>query len=184
MSAWGQGIKRHADKMSAYIVDKNHIRFLVEAANSWRLATYNDLNFRWFWRDEWHELRYGESERAAEVANMLWLENIRSVSHRYPNESSATLPGPKHQDFVLAPGDFGQVIFDQYEPAQVLKSCDCYEYQTCEHDEWEESEAYAFIQALRHRAWHAVQGYEQAQWGAPKTIAERRAEYRSARQVA
>jgi hypothetical protein len=28
-----------------------------------------------------------------------------------------------------------------FDPVQVLKSCDCYEYQSCEHDGWEDSEA-------------------------------------------
>lgn len=98
---------------------------------------------------------------------MLWRENIASVSARYPNESSATLPGPCNEDFVIRPSncrnDFGLI-----NPVQVLKSCDCYNYQSCEHEGWMASEAHAFIQALREAAIDALPGYEQAVWGAPR----------------
>lgn len=115
---------------------------------------------------------------------MLWRENIKSVSHRYPHESSATLPGPRDCEFVITESDFGCVLlWDHFDPAQVLKACDCFEYQSCEHDEWESSEAHAFIQSLRSSAWHALPEYDGAEWGAPKTIAEKRAEYR-AKQIA
>jgi hypothetical protein len=102
---------------------------------------------------------------------MLWLENIKSVSHRYPNESSGTLPGPIRENFVIMATDIPACLAE-FKPVQVFKSCDCYAYQTCEHDEWEASEAHTFIQSLRNSAWHALPGYDDAEWGAPelKTI--------------
>jgi hypothetical protein len=49
-------------------------------------------------------------------------------------------------------------------PAAVFKALDCYEYQSCEHAEWEDSEAKSFCDALRKRAGTKVPGYEEAPW--------------------
>jgi len=151
--------------MSAYIVDRNHILYLVAAAASPTIEPHG--GFRWFHDGEWHDLRPDGFERGAEVANLLWRENIASVSARYPKESSATLPGPCNESFVIEPADF-PAWFRVFDSVQVIKACDCYEYQSCEHEGWKTSEAHAFISALRSAAWHALPGYEEAEWGAPR----------------
>src|ERR1035438_1724557 len=89
--------------MSAYIVDRNHILYLLASAVSPAIAPHG--RFAWFHESEWSEVHPGDPERAADVANMLWRENIASVSARYPNESSATLPGPCNEDCVIQPAD-------------------------------------------------------------------------------
>lgn len=162
--------KQNHTKMSAYIVDKDHILYLVEAAMSRQLSRHGG-QFSWYHGEpgEHFQLGAGDYERAAEVANMLWQENIKSVSARYPNESSATLPGPVGEDFVIASHDFSFTGFN-IEPVQVLASCDCYVYQSCEHEGWQSSEAHAFIERLRSHAWHALPGYDKAEWGAPKRM--------------
>ena len=151
--------------MSAYIVDREHILYLVTAAVSPNLEPHR--TFRWFYNGRWQELSWGDNERAADVANILWRENIASVSARYPNESSATLPGPRYENFVIEPADF-PVSFETIDPVQVIKACDCYEYQSCEHDAWHKSEAHAFVSTVRSAAWHALPGYQNAAWGAPR----------------
>jgi hypothetical protein len=155
--------------MSAYIVDKEHIVYLVSAAMSRRITHYRA--FSWYWKDapqiqDRHRKLEGDHEQAAEVANMLWRENIKSVSHRYPNESSSTLPGPINTDWTVEAADFRFASLTP-DPVQVLKSIACYEYQTCEHPEFEQSEAYAFVKALESAAIGALPGYDDAEWGAP-----------------
>jgi hypothetical protein len=151
--------------MSAYIVDRNHILYLLASAVSPVITPHGRL--AWFHEGEWSEVHPGDLERTADVANMLWRENIASVSARYPNESSATLPGPCNEDCVIRPADFPH-SFGPFNPVQVIKSCDCYEYQSCEHDGWKTSEASAFISALRTAAQSALPGYDEAAWGAPR----------------
>lgn len=157
--------------MSAYICDRDHIVYLIEAALSHEIGRSGGGTFSWYHRgapnsaDRHKQLGGGEYERAAEIANMLWMENIKSVSHRYPGESSATLPGPIDENFVIEPGDFR--VFRRIRPIQVLKACKCYAYQSCEHPEWEQSEAYAFIESLKESAIASLPGYEDAEWGAP-----------------
>jgi hypothetical protein len=93
------------------------------------------------------------------------------VSHRYPNESSATLPGPIGESFVIESHHMSQAVWPEIDPVQVIKACDCYEYQSCEHDGWADSEACRFITSLRKGAAHALPGYDGADWGAPKPMA-------------
>lgn len=151
--------------MSAFIVSKNHILFLITAALSRNICTYG---FTWHHNKQHHELPPGDFKRAADVGNLLWQENIRSVSHRYPGESSATLPGTRGNDgFVITEADIA-AVFDRADPVQVIKSCDCYEYQSCEHDGWPDSEACAIITKLRREACNSLPGYHAAEWGAPE----------------
>lgn len=152
--------------MSAYICDKQHIIYLLAAAMSYRLNRESSA-MRWYWSDtnERNELRSGDFEKAADVGNMLWRENITSVSTRYRGGSSANLPGPVGEDFVITTKDLSNVA--NIDPVQVLKSVHCYEYQTCEHDDWKKSEAFAFCDALKSRACRSLVGYDEAAWGAP-----------------
>ena len=150
--------------MSVYIVDRDHILYLVGAAVSPSIESHGI--FRWFHNNKLQELRANDFERAAEVANLLWRENIASVSARYPNESSATLPGPCRKNFVIEPRDF-PASFKEFNLVQVIKACDCYDYHACEHTGWPTSEARAFVSTLRRAAWYALPGYDEAAWGAP-----------------
>lgn len=155
--------------MSAYIVDRNHIVYLLTAAMSRRLNSCGGT-FSWY-AGERPNLKRGELSstdyrRAVEVANMLWSENVKSVRDRYDHRGD-DLPGPNDRNYTVTLADFNGTVWDSTEPVQVLKACDCYEYQSCEHDGWPASEAHAFIEGLRGRAWRALVGYDDAKWGAP-----------------
>lgn len=167
--------------MSAYIVDRKHVVYLVQSALTFAMKARGG-GFSWVAKDPTKPGGYrrekiehgGDFARAASAANMLWMENIKSVSHRYPNESNATLPGPIGEDFVIKASAF-KICAAQPDLAQLFKAIDCFCYQSCEHDEWEQSEAFAFCQALRETAWSSLPGYEDAAWGAPEPVRVRRA---------
>jgi len=145
--------------MSAYIVDRDHIAYLVEAGR--RLGVHCPLS--WYHDGRHHKLNELTVDA---VAQMLWSENVASVCSRYPDCSPDDLPGPG----MGWPYAYGvhRCTLRHVEPVQVLKSLNCYEYQSCEHDGWKASEARAFCKALRSAATHALPGYEEAAWGAPK----------------
>lgn len=161
--------------MSAYIVSKEHITYLVQSALALSNAPRRSSHaFRWSYADpcrpggwEHAEICCGDYDKAAEVANLIWQENIKSVSHRYPGESSGTLPGPIGGSFVVEPSDFA-AYFEYPDPVQVLKSCDCLEYQSCEHPDWHASQALAFLDTLRKLAWTSLPSYDSKTWGAPE----------------
>lgn len=133
-------------------------------------------SFRWVWDVDRKnggymdgQLACNDYKRAAEVANMLWQECIKSVSYRYPGETTETLPGVIGENYQITEADFDGPLFDaDFSPVQVLKSIACYSYQSCEHDEWEDSEAFAFCRALEKHAIAILPGYEEAEWGAPE----------------
>ncbi len=152
--------------MSAFIVGRNHILYLVSSATSPLIAEFG--KFGWHHDKQWHVLRSKDPETAAELGNLLWRENIKSISARYPRRSSGALPGPSERNFVIVPADF-PTPFKVFDPIQVIKSCDCFEYHSSVHPGWNTSAAKEFISALRREAWHAIPGYETAEWGAPKS---------------
>jgi len=155
--------------MSAYIVDRNHILYLVEAGGAvkitWQMPACDT-----------HSLGYGEIQRgacdAARIANILWQENIRSVCYRYPDVTEATAPGPIGEEFTVDTEEFTRPHWHHFDAVQVIKAAKCYAYQSCEHETWEDSEANEYIRALIH--WHIdrLAYYDDAIWGAPPTVAK------------
>lgn len=152
--------------MSAYVVDENHINYLIHAG----LTLQRQYGLRWVWNVNRKAGTYESGqltrENAEEVGQKLWDENIRSVEFRYPDciEDRERMPGPVDCNF-----DFHyRIRLDAVDPLQVLMSCACYRYQSCEHHEWPESEACAIIEALEDKAISCLPGYEDCTWGAPK----------------
>ena len=152
--------------MSAYIVNRSHIRALVDFGLRPRYRCHGGLS--WVFdidRDgpgsyTRRELPLADWERAAEVGQMLWDENIASVSHRYPGNRD-DLPGPVGDSL-----EYGAHVtpLRKLSPVEVLKALSGYEYQSCEHPGWLASEAKAFCDALRSRAICDLDGYDDAAW--------------------
>ncbi|VGO12402.1 hypothetical protein PDESU_00954 [Pontiella desulfatans] len=159
--------------MSAYIVAKEHVAYLAAMAMAGTGKPYGG-GLEWYHGESSRDcIREGELTAAVEAANMLWKENMISVAHRY-SDPVEELPGDRYVEDDITEAD---VAFQQatvaFEPVQVLKSCNCLEYQSCEHPGWEASEAHAFLQALKDKAVRALPGYERARWGAPVAKAEK-----------
>lgn len=137
--------------MSAYIVDRKHIEYLVRAMHSRRIAGINH--------------RYEPAETLALEANMLAAATAASVNCRYSETEAA--------DTWEARDFHGASPWLEINPVELLKAIACYEYQSCEHGGWEGSRAYAYCERLRQRAINALHGYDAAPWGAPPTTAEK-----------
>lgn len=152
--------------MSAYIVDREHIVYLVKSC-------MNIDGFGWTFKNKYNMADYGTYfDNALRVANMLWIENMDSVCFRYPGsvDDPEGLPGPIGEDFIITENDLVFQFHRPFDPVQVLKACQCYAYQTCEHPDWKESEANAFIDALEQFYISRLPGYESAKWGAPRYL--------------
>lgn len=154
--------------MSAYICDKHHLIYLAKAADS-RCGSQHHCSFSYYHDEERHYIHASDYEAQAEAATMLLMENIKSVSYRYKQSTSAGLPGPTSIDIITS-RDITRTSFRTMDPVQVIKACDCYTYQACEHPGWKTSKAKAFINSLRNAAAHALPGYDDAKWGAPEPI--------------
>jgi hypothetical protein len=160
--------------MSAYMVEREHIQYLLSAAMSRQINKSGGM-FTWFHAGHRYELNYSTADA---VGQMLWDENRRSIEARYPDtaEDFTNAPGPIGEDFVYS--HTHAPVWSTYDPVQVLKSVDCLEYQSCEHDGWKDSQAKVFLLMLSNSATYALPGYDDAKWGAPKTDHERRAAHR------
>lgn len=143
--------------MSAYIVSHDHIRYLVDAAMSRRITQHGNV----YWNGSpFYETDY---QLAAEIGQALWDENVASVNCRYPSN---------HEDRR----DYGQhrsIAGMEFDPVQIIKACHCYEYQSCEHGGWNGSKAERFIKSLEKAAIRALDGYNDAEWGAPEFPSKR-----------
>lgn len=122
--------------MSAWIVSKPHIDYLVMIATS-----IGD--------------RGASIEQRNRIGQVLWTENARSVAYRY-----SAAPSSEVEDYDHAfPG------VEAFEPVKGLKLIDCYEYQSCEHPEWSDSEAKRICAQLRSICIRRLAGYDAAPWG-------------------
>ena len=50
------------------------------------------------------------------------------------------------------------------DPVQVLKACDCYDYQSCETDDYPQSEAKRMIETIKTWAITTLPSYDKAEW--------------------
>ena len=152
--------------MSAYVVDLNHINYLINAALE---VGEGYQTFSFYHKDTSGILQHYEltTDSASEYGQMLLDENIRSVSHRYGNDDGIPeqLPGPIDQTEVYI---YNWNHYDGYRPVQVFKAIRCLNYQSCEHNSWEDSQAFAFLDALTIATISRIQGYDSAEWGSPE----------------
>lgn len=126
--------------MSAFVVSENHIRYLV--------ATAIDQNLY-----PWDELR-----DPTKLGQWHWDANVKSVDYRYDSRH--------HEDVVYHHG----LPSDFLDPYQSLKAIDCFDYQSCEPPDYNESDVKAYLDRLtnaiaRDRPYRDTPGYETAKWG-------------------
>lgn len=103
-------------------------------------------------------------EQAYYFANVLYQENIRSVSARYPDDSIDNLPGPIHKPAEIVVEFRAWITAAGLKPVAILKMCDCLEYQSCETDDYRQTPAFALLDAIRGAAIRNLAGYEDAPW--------------------
>lgn len=127
--------------MSAFVVGNDHIDGLLTFAI--------DRHVAYFWANARREIT---TETATEIGRVLLAENERSVSHRYndpPTDEAATYRFRRWIDSALT-------------AVSILKACDCFDYQACETDDYEQSHAAKIIDAIRGKAYRNMPGYDDA----------------------
>ena len=130
--------------MSAFIVGNKHINAMLKAAS---LNRYPGDGAHYYWNGE----SYYFNGNSHIIGQKLVDENYRSVNYRYTEQEE--------------PEQFkSMVLHAEYTPVQIIKACDCYNYQSCETPDWRETEAYAIMTALRERAIDMLPGYDEADW--------------------
>lgn len=135
--------------MSCYVVQEEHINYLVNAG----MRLNQRERFSWLSPNGRRVSLHGNY---GDAGQMLWDENVMSFNSHYEDHQQA-----------LDAYTYTRIPNFIHDPVQVLMSCKCYEYQSCEHAGWEKSEAKAFIDSLKETAIRALDGYDDKKWGAP-----------------
>ena len=150
-------------EMSAFVVDRECIEYLVRAAQHYGVY--------WHWdgpNGEGITNDIREPDAPVRIANVLWAECVKSVQYRYPDCQKLTdLPGCIPDAEAGYELDRLRFFWGCIKAVEVLSAIGCYRYQSCEHPEWEASEAYGFVEALQAWAIRRLPGYEDAPHGAP-----------------
>lgn len=137
--------------MSAYVVTDKQISAILQGVYG---ATHAGFNV---WScmvdsDSYHFVMGADLSHQQE-ANLLMSENIRSVNHRYNDNEKLV----------------GKVLLDRdakpLPVLTVLKLIDNLEYQSCECDDWEQTEAYKLLCRYRKILIHKLPGYDETPWG-------------------
>lgn len=151
--------------MSSWAVDKTHIDLLITAGLTFPGRSLPGGTLTWMHQDRRAELT---REGADSIGGKLWAENHASVHYTYPDDADGpdgSLPGPTGFEGVHTLTYTFQRIPGVLDPVVVLKQIACYEYQSCDHDNWLASEAAAITAALRSSAIRVLPGYDDAPWG-------------------
>lgn len=147
--------------MSAFVVDPRTIDYLIQYAQQHRGYGQSGVGITVprslakadlpAWLDYQPGDRfYAQSVSANELGQVLLTENVRSVRARYEDCPSDDLPGPIDRRRIWSYRF--QPILAPLKPAWVVKACDCLDYQSCETSDWQETLAYAIVQAIRESA--------------------------------
>ena len=150
--------------MSAFLVNDDHVDFLVTAAIEYRVMHRM--------ADGWTQV---DRTNADTIGMMLLAENAASVSDRYAHcdDLSADERGETAAFYRFRHvNGFGQRL--GMLPVDVLKAIACYRYQACEHDGWSASGAAELCERLQSAAVERLAGYSDAQWEWSRTAQDKR----------
>lgn len=129
--------------MSAFLVSKRHIDVLVAG----RYLDPHGPN---------------PATNADDLGRMLWRENMASIAARYPQDA---IDEVLLATYMFDPGVKALILMRRIPVVHVIKAIHCYEYQACEHDGWERSDARHYCERLMQICTHALPGYDSAPWG-------------------
>lgn len=137
--------------MSAFMVSDDHINAIVLAAREGDMSY--ELN------GVWKKVKGNEQE----CANLLYEANAESVYSRYPSER----PKRVESDSEWATSDENSIVYVSprlLSGIQIIKLCQCFNYQACEVDDYEKTWASAFINRVIANQVHRIEGYDEAEW--------------------
>ena len=140
--------------MSAYLLDDQTFGILA------KFAIDNDVT------------KYGQLYRSGldtieDVLKELVGANIKSLATRYPDtkaDPALDFAGVVKQIFLRRCNVEASREWN-VDLMEILKSCDCLDYQSCEFDEWHDSTAYKILNGIRATAIKKLPGYDSAMWG-------------------
>ena len=91
-------------------------------------------------------------EDPQKLGELLYGANVDSVNHRYSEDNP--------RDYI-----YTRVPVPGVSAVQIIKACDCLDYQCCEVPDWHQgNRAYDALHSIRWQAIAALPGYHEARW--------------------
>lgn len=142
--------------MSAFIVSDKQISEVLNYINCLNQYDKSDFNFMPYnFLKECEKNNESLTRREALIAcgEMILKENHKSVMYRYPDRKDQTFSFFDYTEKTKCIGYF-----------QFIKFIDCIEYQSCEHENWESSNACKILKSFKQYATSKQKDYEIAHW--------------------
>jgi len=130
--------------MSAYLVEAHHIAYI---------ASY-------------YVNQCDKGQDPMLTAEILAQANLDSLAARYNDDAEDPEYITECQQLAAS------AYWHTYDPLQVIKSAMCYEYQTCEIEDYENTAAARICERIQSHALRAVPGMDRREWGAPEPNVE------------
>lgn len=140
--------------MSAWLLEPEHISVLLWAGHDRFRRPGHNLTWAFDNPTRVHQLT---EDNMTEVGQMLVDANTASVNYRYHRRSTP-------YEYL-----YQRPHLTSWSLVEVIKTLECYEYQSCERRDWRTSEAYAFCRALQTQLGHTIPGWDNAPWGITST---------------
>lgn len=141
--------------MSAYVVSDNHINELMRFIDS---RFFLSMGYIQMLMPE--TLNLSGDKLFEAIGQELLKENYLSVNHRY-----MVRMGRSKKDMAHAFNYYPKLGNSKLRPVAILKLVKCLDYQSCEHEGWEESRAYKILECIKNNAIGQLEGYSEAPWG-------------------
>lgn len=129
--------------MSAYLVSDNHMDVLVN-------YFIDNRTMHQLWTRLNGEYQYLTEDNAHILAHILYTENVRSVNNRYDEENSDEAYEFKRLKYVK----------QTYSVAEMAGALDCLEYQSCDREDYLDSEAWYNLCNMRKHLLKKIQEQE------------------------
>ena len=155
--------------MSAYIVNRSLIDALAKYATRRNFNIFPYIEYCGVTFDQKKAIAgnpsgyndYSDLQQCQIIGRILWMENLRSVAHRYPQDDSSSRPGPVcgNIDATIEGYEFTAThcVRSVFPTAlEALAACRELEYQSCETDDYEQSAACKIIQRIKDSAIFAL----------------------------
>lgn len=137
--------------MSAFILNYNHINAMLNFAVS------KHMRFHWDIGGQTAMYCTDNPDDCQTLGAILVRENVRSILARYQSD--------KPEDYIDHQCGYRYGYKDNaYSPVQIVKACDCYDYQSCETPDYDTTFAARISEWIRGEAISALPGYDSAQW--------------------
>lgn len=136
--------------MSAFLVSDKHIDEMLKFASAHRPASFGHPRV---YHDNTIVMTLCMPDSLDEAGQELVNQNYKSLTARYKDDDA-----PHSYKYQQRP------FSDVMSPVEVIKLCDCYNYQACETLDYYDTLAYSISKTIREAAIDALPGYDDASW--------------------